>query len=201
MGLAFKAVFGLDDALAGEDFHGRTDRLIIKDALQRHGLLTARYEELLPRLKVAYLLLLQQALREDGQARVLPGAAALLAALSAAPDTHLGLATGNFRDAAFMKLQHLGLADYFAEGGFGDDAEGRPGIVRAAIARLEERLGASLPREGIYMVGDTLADVEAARACGVVAVAVASGPHSPEALRAAGAAHVFASLSDAFHLV
>jgi phosphoglycolate phosphatase-like HAD superfamily hydrolase len=99
LGLAFKSVFGVENALDGEVFHGRTDRLIIKDALQRCGLLTARWEEFLPRLKVAYLVWLRQTLRDDTEGRVLPGVEPLLRTLAAAPDTHLGLFTGNFRES------------------------------------------------------------------------------------------------------
>jgi len=201
MGRAFQAVFGVQDALAEETFYGRTDRLIIKDALRRHGLLTARYEELLPRLQVTYLVFLRQTLREDQDGRALPGARELLGALSSAPGTYLGLVTGNFRDSAFMKLQHFELAAYFQDGGFGDDAEARTAILRVGIKRLEERVGASFPRDQIFMVGDSISDMEAARDQGVVSVGVATGKDSAEALRAAGATSVFSDLEVARALV
>lgn len=51
------------------------------------------------------------------------------------------------------------------------------------------------PREAIY-VGDEVRDAEAAREAGVDFGAVGWGQHSPEALRAAGAVEVFASVDE-----
>jgi phosphoglycolate phosphatase-like HAD superfamily hydrolase len=50
----------------------------------------------------------------------------------------------------------------------------------------------------VYVVGDTPRDMAAAKAAGAVAVAVASGKYSVEALAAAGADHVLPSLAAPF---
>jgi phosphoglycolate phosphatase-like HAD superfamily hydrolase len=46
------------------------------------------------------------------------------------------------------------------------------------------------------VIGDTRHDVEAALACGVTAIGVATGSADAAALRAAGAHHVFDSFAD-----
>ena len=119
---------------------------------------------------------------------ILPGVRETLDAIAALPDVRLGLATGNFRRAAAVKLRYFGLDHYFADGGFADDAEDRALLVRTAI----ERLGGGSP---VLVIGDTAHDIMAARANGAVAVGVATGASTPEMLAAAGAAHVFNDLS------
>jgi phosphoglycolate phosphatase-like HAD superfamily hydrolase len=105
----------------------------------------------------------------------------------------LGLATGNFRRSAMMKLEYCGIRSFFRGGGFGEDSELRSEVVALAIRRLGGRPGGRNP---IYVVGDTPIDVEAAKANGAVAVAVTTGTSSAEELARAGADAVFPDLSD-----
>jgi len=102
----------------------------------------------------------------------------------------LGVATGNVRAGAEAKLTAAGLHTHFSLGGYGSDSHVRAELVAAAIARGRER-GAL--RE-VVVVGDTVHDIAAARACGAVACAVATGSDPAEAL--AGADAVFASLAE-----
>ena len=108
--------------------------------------------------------------------RMMPHVVATIDFLDAEPDVLLGLATGNIRASSRIKLEHLGLWHRFAIGGFGDDSDERAGLVQHAIDRANTHAGAPFPRDQIVVVGDTPRDVEAARACGVRAITVATGP-------------------------
>jgi phosphoglycolate phosphatase len=106
---------------------------------------------------------------------VLPGAAAALEAVHAAGGRVL-VVSAKVEAAVRQVLAHVGL----------DQPPLAPDLV--AGGRFATAKGTLLRREGadVY-VGDHPGDVEAARVGGAVAVAVATGPYSPEELVEAGA--------------
>lgn len=192
MNLAFAQAFGISDAFAKVEFTGRSDTAIFRDGARRHGL-DGDFSRLLARYQDVYHSILPQTLRE-AEGRVMPGVPELLAGLRAAPNAHLGLATGNFRRAAWLKLEHYGLDDFFLAGGFGEDSEDRAEIVRLAIERLAEVAGEAGPHE-VDIIGDTPLDIAAGRANGARSVGVATGSFSVEALKRAGAQLAFPDFS------
>jgi phosphoglycolate phosphatase-like HAD superfamily hydrolase len=187
-------LLGVENAFAGVDFSGRTDRAIIRDALRNHGreLPEEDYEAFLGEFQAHYIPALERELAARGGA-VLPGVRETLDAVAALPDVRVGIATGNFRRAADVKLRFFELDGYFADGGFADDAEDRGVLVGHAIERLGGAAGGDYR---VFVIGDTSHDIMAARANNAVAVGVATGGTSPELLAAAGAHHVFNDLSD-----
>jgi phosphoglycolate phosphatase len=105
----------------------------------------------------------------------------------------VGIATGNLRDGARLKLASAGLQETFdlAHGGFGCDAELRADIVRIAAKRC-----AVNPRAELVVVGDTEHDVRAARAVGARVVGVAHHPEARAELEAAGADAIVETCND-----
>ncbi len=190
MGLAFRDLFGIDDAFGRVEFSGRTDRYILTTALRQHGI-DGNFDEHQARFLERYYTHLPQTLRER-QGKLMPGFPALLDDLSGRPDIRLGLATGNFSRAAQLKLAHYGIDGYFRGGGFGEESEDRAVIVRRVI----ERLGEGLPSAEAVVIGDTPHDISSAKANGAVAVGVATGGHSVEQLKESGADFVFQDFSD-----
>jgi phosphoglycolate phosphatase len=110
----------------------------------------------------------------------------------------LGLVTGNIEGAARIKIDRAHLNPYFAFGGYGSDSADRAELTRCAIARAAMMHGHELDPASIYVVGDTPRDVDAARAVGAVAVAVATGEYSVEELQATGADYVLPDLTAPF---
>lgn len=190
MGLAFRDLFGIDDAFGRVEFSGRTDRYILTTALGQHGI-DGDFDEHQVRFLERYYTHLPQTLRER-EGKLMPGFPALLDDLSGRPDIRLGLATGNFSHAAQLKLAHYGIDSYFRGGGFGEESEDRAVIVRRAI----ERLGEGLPSAEAVVIGDTPHDISSAKANGAVAVGVATGSHSVEQLKESVADFVFQDFSD-----
>jgi phosphoglycolate phosphatase-like HAD superfamily hydrolase len=126
----------------------------------------------------------------------MPGVRALLDALIDRPDAYLALLTGNYETGAQLKLEHFDLWRYFRCGAFGDGAADRNGLVPKALARVAACGGPAFASSDAVVIGDTPLDVACAKAGGARLIAVATGNHSVDELRAAGADVVFEDLSD-----
>ena len=177
---------GVPDASAGIRYGGKTDHAIV-DEIFRARLGRGAEEAERATFLAAYVPKLAARLRANGVI-VLDGAVAALDYL--AGKARLGVATGNIREGADAKLAAAGLAGRFELGGYGCDA-----IVRAElVARAIDRGRASGAVTEVIVVGDTIHDITAARACGATVCAVATGSDSAEALAHADA--VFRSLAE-----
>jgi len=177
---AFEAIFaehhGVAGACQGIRFGGKTDPALIDEIFEARLGRPASEAERAAFLD-AYLARLHRDLARNG-VDVLAGVADALAWLAARPGIMLGVATGNVRGGADAKLAAAGLADYFVLGGYGSDSHLRAELVARAIARGRERADI----RDVVVVGDTVHDVAAARACGAIACAVATGSDPAEAL-------------------
>ncbi len=188
----FFDLFGIDDGFVGMDFSGLTDSAIFREAMTNNSI-EGDFTDLFPRFKTAYrqhLPVLLPEFRTEGSGKIMPGVKELLDSIWQRPEFLLGLATGNIREGAALKLDFYSLSHYFRDGGFGDDAEERSEVVAIAIERLANLLNASSTDDGkseVYVIGDTPRDVQAAKANDAIAVGVATGRYSEEELRADGA--------------
>jgi phosphoglycolate phosphatase-like HAD superfamily hydrolase len=190
--LAFTEIFGMPLRVQ-VPYSGRADRAIARDLLRQHGVDDT--PENWRRLEAGYLARLPDSLnRHNG--RVLPGILRLLEHLQQLDNLTLGLLTGNVRAGARVKLGHFGLFDHFAFGGFGDLHFDRDDVAREALAEARAHVGPQLAPERIWVIGDTPLDVRCARAIGAKVVAVATGVHSIEELRASNPELTLADFSD-----
>jgi len=197
MNRACEEVIGRPDALKGITVAGRTDWIILQDALEQHGL---RLDDgTLDELRRRYVRHLAEEIQHPGQGvkDVMPGIRALLEELNRRPDIALALLTGNFEEGARIKLEHFDLWKYFRCGAFGGDSADRNDLVPVAIRRAREcGIAADIDPSQVLVVGDTPHDVACARAAGAIPVAVATGGYTVDQLCATGADHVFKDLSD-----
>jgi phosphoglycolate phosphatase-like HAD superfamily hydrolase len=187
-------VFGVARAFAGVELAGRTDPLIVRDALTRHGTVPSQR---LPEFRERYFVRLAEQMRSGAPAaRALPGVRALLHRLHRRGDTVLGLLTGNFEPSARLKLEPFGLWHYFQCGAFGDDAPDRNGLVPVALGRAAACGHQGLTAERTIVIGDTPHDVACATVHGARSLAVATGGFTMDVLRDAGAEGVLNDFSD-----
>jgi phosphoglycolate phosphatase len=128
--------------------------------------------------------------------QVMPGVVELLDRLTA-EGRLIGLITGNTEPAAHIKLARADLNRYFVFGGYGSDANQRVDVCRIALERASVAAAGKLDRASSMAIGDTPRDVEAGHGAGISVLGVATGQYSVEALRAAGADEVVATLADA----
>lgn len=115
------------------------------------------------------------------QGRVLTRVAEVLEDVTRRPGVRSLLLTGNTRAGADAKLRHYGLDGYFDDGAFCMDGDDRPTIARRALA-----MAGDVPRENLFVIGDTPHDVRAGDAIGARTVVVATGVHPLDELQACG---------------
>ena len=96
-----------------------------------------------------------------------PHALELVQTLRRRDDTLIGLVTGNTSMTAAIKLEMAGFApDWFVIGAFGNESPRRDDLTRLARGRAEAHLGRVLNGAELIVIGDTPADIQAARAIG-----------------------------------
>jgi len=198
MEAALAAEFQTNGPVEGIHFAGRTDRAIVSDFFTYFGV--DPNDNTWSRFMQAYLTHLPEFLR-NRNGLVLPGIARLLKELARREDVFLGLLTGNFRDGARLKLQHYELFDFFTFGGFGDEHHNRDDVAREALQAAERHVGGRLEPERVWVIGDTPADVQCARAIKARAVAVATGSYAAHELEAVTPDHFFENFSDPLGLL
>jgi len=109
----------------------------------------------------------------------------------------VGLLTGNVEHGARLKLRSAGLDPArFVVGAFGSDSHHRPDLPAVAARHAAQLTGRAFSGADIVIVGDTPDDVACCKPMGARSVGVATGFYDVPALRAAGATHVFADLTD-----
>ena len=184
---AIAAIPGAAESFAAIEFNGRTDRWILREAGRRSGLPETAF---IDAYLTHYPRLLTETLAERNP-RPCPGVPTLLAALAAERGVVVALATGNLREAAFMKLRAIGLDAYFEGGGFGDEHETREAMLQQAMRETGWVEG-----DRVVVIGDTEHDITAALAVGAIAVGVATGNRSASTLVEAGAHVALEDFSD-----
>lgn len=189
---AFDAVFaerhGVMRASDGIRYGGKTDPALVAE-IYRARLGRAPTADETTSFLDAYIPRLRAQLAEQG-VEVLGGVVETLEALAARPGVVLAVATGNIRAGADAKLAAARLDTWFSFGGYGCDSHVRAKLVERAIERGRERTAVT----EVVVVGDTIHDIAAARACNATVCAVATGPDPADRLGDADA--VFESMAE-----
>ena len=196
-------LYGLDLPSPLRSMAGRTDSSIALEVLSAAGVPEPEGE-----LSRFQALLASKAPELDGMirehGRVLPGAAAAVAALAALADNDGGqpviqsLLTGNIPALARVKLGALGLTEHLdlSIGAYGDVSQVRADLVPVARQNAAWRYGADFSGTATVLIGDTPNDIEAAATAGAGSVGVATGSFTMQQLRDAGAEVVLPDLAD-----
>ena len=191
----FQELHGIPDAFAGYNFIGCTDLGIVADAFEMHLKREPTQEETEAACE-RYLALLETELGRPGvQVRMMPGIRPLLERLNQAGVT-VGMATGNLRRGADLKLGYAGIGGLLPFGGFGSDCRDRAELTRLAAVRGREARGEDVPGDRILVVGDSPLDIKAAHAAGLHVLSVLTGWTPREDLEALQPDHILVDLSD-----
>ena len=178
---ALEATYGTPGAIERYDFRGRTDLRIVHELMTGAGVDADRIRAGLDDCFAAYARELARLIGDGSRVQVLPGVAEVVRRLGARGDALVGLLTGNIEAGARIKLTPTGLWPLFRVAAYGgDDADRRrlPSIARERARAL----GHDFTFDRITIIGDTPLDVDCARGCGAVAVAVATGQHPADEL-------------------
>lgn len=160
---------------------GKTDPIIIEEIIETKlgRRLTSEENEA---ISSRYLEYFSQSVYESKNFRLMPGIEKLIPHLSENKSIFLGITTGNYKIAAEHKLQKAGLKDYFLFGGFACDSAIRPELTAIGFQRALEHIGEDIPQENVFVIGDTVYDIQAGRHIGAKTVGVATGSTSFERL-------------------
>jgi phosphoglycolate phosphatase-like HAD superfamily hydrolase len=183
---ALREVWRCEQKIDGVPLHGNTDPGILRAAAVAGGIGEERFLEGLPE---ALAIMQSEVERHAGSFRpeLCPSIVPLLARLHAAGKL-LGVTSGAGEPVGWAKLRAAGIAQYFAFGSFstaGNKAlrPTRVEIFRDGVRQVRASLGEAA---AICFVGDTPADIAAARALRVPILAVATGIFDWETLRREG---------------
>ncbi len=189
-----ESVFGTAGRLAELSVSGMTDLQIVAEALRDEGFTHEQIRSRVGELRTRYMVEMERATAPGVEPlfQLLPGARETLEILDAHPRYRSALLTGNIEPAAHLKMQLVGLADFFQlPGAFGDDSHDRRDLPALAAARINRQLDLQLRPAQFIVIGDTPNDIDCARHFGARSVAVATGrsfraadllPHNPDAV-------------------
>jgi len=174
---AVREVFGVNSKIDGVPVHGNTDIGILRAVLAREGVPAGDFQAKLPRMLE---LMCSEVQEKSAQLNpvLCPSIEKLLRSLHQAGKI-LGVVSGNLEPIGWAKISAAGLREYFSFGSFSDRNELREDIFRYGIEEAQRRLGGDAT---VYLVGDTPADIAAARRVNAPVIAVATGIYSLEEL-------------------
>ena len=170
-------VFGTAGRLPEMKVSGMTDLQIIAEALKDEGFTNQDIFERIDHLRERYMEALRKATGNGEQFfEVLPGVRETLQAVADHPRYHSALLTGNIEPAAYLKMELVGLSEFFdLPGAFGDESHDRRDLPALAADRIRKHLQLDLAPQQFIVIGDTPNDIECARHFGARALAVGTG--------------------------
>jgi phosphoglycolate phosphatase len=168
-----RSVLNRELVLDGVVLSGNTDPGILREAFQIAKLEDAHWQ---PHLEEIFEQMRAEVASRRGEMKLvmMPGVEEILAYLQS-KGAALGVATGNLEAIGWIKIETLGLRDWFTFGGFSDHFDVRSNMIAHAIELAHQHAG---PDATVCVVGDTPADISAARANGLPTIAVATGNYS-----------------------
>lgn len=176
---AIREVLGIEASIEGVPVHGNTDVGILRAVLQRAGMKDRAIDKHMPQI-VARMCAEVQQNREQLNPELCPSILELINHLHGQGKL-LGAASGNLETVGWLKLEKAGLKPMFGFGSFSFPRELRAEIFQHGIDLARQQLG---KRASVAVVGDTPADIEAARAVDVPVIALATGIYSFAQLKA-----------------
>jgi phosphoglycolate phosphatase-like HAD superfamily hydrolase len=170
-------VFGTAGRLPEMKVSGMTDLQIVGEALKHDGFTHDHIRERVHELRESYMKAMHKFTGNGEEVfELLPGVREALQAAAEHSRYHSGLLTGNIEPAAYLKMELLGLADFFdVPGAFGDESHDRRDLPALAAERIRKHLGVDLAPSQFIIIGDTPNDIECARHFGARSVALGTG--------------------------
>ncbi len=190
---ALSEVYGVKNPKPIKNMQGMTDLKIICETLSQEKIDLNTIKSGLDQCMEIMFIKYRDALQKQ-DLKILEGVQKLLENLQKV-GIPTGLVTGNMEAIAWLKLEKVGLNEYFQFGGFGNNVIKRSQLVKNAINASEQTLG-NLDNEKIFLIGDTPRDIIGGQKVGIRTIGVATGDFSEEELAQAGAEFVLKDLKD-----
>jgi len=192
-------IFGTSGRLEDMRVSGMTDLQIVFEALKESEV---SQEQILAEIDRLTRRITEEARRLTGNGveffQLLPGVRETLQTLHDHPRYQSALLTGNIKPMADLKMELMGLDQFFTlPGAFGEESHVRCDLPAFAADRIRNHLQSNIPPEHFIVIGDTPNDIDCARHFGARAVAVGTGRfYSDDEIRAAEPDAVLPDLRD-----
>ncbi|MFN0117472.1 MAG: HAD family hydrolase [Elusimicrobiota bacterium] len=201
LGKVFQELYNIQDVWSSINPSGKTDHAIFREIIHKFLDRPMSDNEIKP-IAEKYISYLDHEINSTPHhVKPLKGVIEFLDECKKKTHIFSALGTGNLEQGARIKLKPTGLNDYFELGGFGSDAEARYEVLKAGHAKVEEKLGATIHPDYVFVLGDTILDVSAARKAQFKAVAIASGGSSYAELERSKPDFLFQDMNDALKLL
>lgn len=167
---AVSRIFGRELRLDGIPVHGNTDVGILRAYLEASEIPEDEWSDRIPEV----LTIMGDEVERnaaDLRPEVCPAIPELIQHLNTQGKL-LGVASGNIERVGWAKLRACGLRDYFSFGAFSGEREKREDVIAHGIQQARAKRSGHI---SVCVVGDTPADIRAAHANGIAAIAVATG--------------------------
>lgn len=170
-------IFGTSGTLETMRVSGMTDLQIIAEALREEGL---THHDIRHQIDKISRRLTEEARKVTGNGEpffeILPGVRQTLQALKDHGRYQSALLTGNIEPMAQLKMELVGLQEFFTlPGAYGDESHERRALPELAAERIRNDLKIDLAPEQFIVIGDTPNDIDCARHFGARAVVVGTG--------------------------
>lgn len=183
MQAAARELFGDQFTFDGVEMGGWLDPLIWNTVAKANGIEDPASHH--DRFRATYLRHFQERLAINPTVTALPGVTELIEALSQETETCLGLLTGNYPETGRIKIEAAGLdLDSFAVAVWGVDGAHRRELPVVAMEQYAAHTGRTIEPQDVLMIGDTVHDIDCARANGCRCLAVVTGVGSAAELAA-----------------
>ncbi|CAN5826435.1 HAD family hydrolase [soil metagenome] len=169
--------FGTSVRLAEMKVSGMTDLQIVAEALRPEGFTQEHIRERIDHLRERYMEEMHKATANGAEFfELLPGVREVLQAVAEHPRYQSALLTGNIQPAAYLKMELVGLSEFFSlPGAFGDESHDRRDLPALAAERIKIKLKLDLQPHQFIVIGDTPNDIACAHHFGARALAVGTG--------------------------
>jgi len=172
---AMVEMFGTDQNVREHPFGGKTDWQILHELLTGYGQDTSQIASVMAAFEKRMAEHLE-AIIHTFPTEACVGAHDLVNTLRAMPDVVMGIVTGNTSQTAPIKLRAVGFfVSMFVANAYGSESRTRNALPTLAIERARRITGYDFQPHEVIVIGDTVADIECARAAGAIAVAVQTG--------------------------
>jgi phosphoglycolate phosphatase len=170
-------VFGTAGRLPEMKVSGMTDLQIVGEALKHEGFTHEHIRERVHELRESYMKAMRKSTGNGEEVfEVLPGVREALQAVHDHPRYQSALVTGNIEPAAWLKMEILGLSEFFTlPGAFGDESHDRRDLPALAAERIRKHLQMDLAPDQFIVIGDTPNDIECAKHFGARSLALDTG--------------------------
>lgn len=179
--IALKEVFGTHGEIDSFSWSGKLDQNIVFELMERAGFSEKFIQKNLSKTLRLYEKILKETIKPE-KVFIKEGIVEVLEKASKDEDILMGLCTGNTPEGAKIKLSTVDLYKFFSIGGYGTDAKKREELPPIAKKRAEQFFNVKIESKNVFVIGDSPADIESAKANGYLSVGVFSGFHKKEEL-------------------